>query len=59
MKKKALLNAAYDELHNMNATKAKAMREQVVLRKQMQLAWKSGNMDEFHRIQKLLDPDAP
>ena len=58
-KKSALINAAYDELKGMSASKAKAMRDQQVLRSQMQLAWKSGNMAEFERIKRLLDPDAP
>ncbi len=33
------------------------MQEQEVMRSQMQMAWKSGNIKEFERLKKLLEAD--
>mmetsp|Transcript_18463 Transcript_18463/g.51709 ORF Transcript_18463/g.51709 Transcript_18463/m.51709 type:complete len:374 (+) Transcript_18463:198-1319(+) len=47
---------AYNELR-YTTNKAQEMRDQELLRQQMNLAYRTGNMDEARRIQERLNPD--
>ena len=53
-KRKEKLDAAYAQLHQMSADKAKAMREREILMRKMQIAYKSGDTAEVTRIRSLL-----
>ena len=53
-KRKEKLDAAYAQLHQMSADKAKAMREREILMRKMQIAYKSGDTAEVSRIRSLL-----